>query len=82
MGPYVWRHYLDSINPDQFLRPDTLEEQLDFVYGRLGEVVAAIGRDKGIGSRLRAINRVIVSRRLGVDPVTLKRKEPSEGEGK
>ncbi|MFG2869539.1 hypothetical protein [Streptomyces sp. NPDC048338] len=80
MGPYVWRHYLDSVDPDRFRNPESLQEELDFVYSRLGEVAAAIGRDKEIGIKLRAINHIIVSRRLGLDPVTMRRKKYPEGE--
>ncbi|MGV9249594.1 hypothetical protein [Streptomyces sp. NPDC003710] len=80
MGPYVWRYYLDDMDPSHFQDPETLEEQLDFVYGRLGEVISAIECDEEIGGRLRAVNRIIVSKRLGLNPGTLRRENSDDGE--
>ncbi|MDN3021616.1 hypothetical protein [Streptomyces sp. S.PB5] len=81
MWPYVWRHYLDATTPDPSRLPESLEEQLDFVYRRLDEVIEATRRDAEIENHLLAINRAIIGARLGLDPDTLRRKEGGAGEG-
>lgn len=80
MWPYVWRHYLDATTPDPSQLPESLEEQLEFTYRRLDEVMEATRRDAEIENHLRAINRAIISARLGLDPVTLRREKKPEDE--
>lgn len=65
--PKVWQAYLDGTDADpEAVEP--LESQLSFVYGRLDEVMSAVGRDSEISERLLEINWSLVKARLGLDP--------------
>jgi len=68
MASKIWRCYLDGADPDVSEGLDSIDDDISFVYERLGEVGLAIQQNSDIGERLLDINWVIVKARLGLDP--------------